>query len=353
MNSRQRNSGGGVRALLPLLLVLFLCDAASAATIRLELTADLALNPFARPGTVSRFTRVPVVGSAPVSLEPGDQVVGRLTFANNGRITVLDDEVEEIQFFALVAGNDSGTLGSSSMSLLGVEGDYRGSGRFVISRMGGCCLIVQNSNGFVREDLTASAFSFSGLEFSFQLDAGRGPYSIGNFSTTRAIVAFDGATQSQPVLPTRVTGSVFEFEEARSGYWFDPPGAGGFEFRTTDGSLFVAIEDLPVGFDAPFLVEVDGVVLGTFAPGQRVRFAGDGVSAFSIRGISPLVDGLDPRAFPVRLSFDRDRVDFTMRAIGSPTHNVPAPSGVAFALLLLVVLAAGRRGRAMEAGRVR
>ena len=59
--------------------------------------------------------------------------------------------------------------------------------------------------------------------------------------------------------------------------------------------------NFPTGFAAPFEVWVDGQSLGQLAPGTTVDFLKNGgTRSFKITGITPLVDGDSPTAFPLR-----------------------------------------------------
>lgn len=158
-----------------------------------------------------------------------------------------------------------------------------------------------------------------------------------------------GDSPTLPIFPSRPpreepTGIAFDFENAESGNWFDPPEADSYSFAMADGedSLFTAILDFPPGFDNPFEVVVDGSVLGSFGPGQSVDFIaelGSGVSGFSVRGISPLTDANDETAFPIQLAFDGGTASFTMTA----NFVIPEPHSLALALFACSVAIRRRR----------
>ncbi len=162
-----------------------------------------------------------------------------------------------------------------------------------------------------------------------------------------------GRTQINPVMPTRLNNGVFSFVNARTGLWFDPPTAFGFEYTMTDNSLFTNILDFPTGFSQPFSVSVQDISLGNFTAGQAVNFSdysnilgnllvsGSGVSEFSVTGIN--VDPTNPSAFPIQLQFNTDTASFEQRAIPHPqaSKSVPEPSAV---LGLLFMSATGMFG---------
>jgi len=153
----------------------------------------------------------------------------------------------------------------------------------------------------------------------------------------------DGNSQENPILPDfqpppppppppppapPPPAPPFVFTRVLSDRWYDPPVATGYDFQTTDGSLFTSILDFPTGFNSPFTVTAGGNVLGQFGPGSSVDFTslpGGGVSAFSISGIDPPTDPSDTLGFPIRLEFNNAIADFTM----TPSSGVvPEPSSL-------------------------
>jgi len=148
----------------------------------------------------------------------------------------------------------------------------------------------------------------------------------------------DGSTQDNPVLPDLTLPGQFAFENVPSGLWYDPILANGYDFQTTDGSLFTSILDLPTGFSDRFTVTTDGNVLGEFGPGESVDF-GSGVSSFSISGINPGTDPNDNLAFPIQLAFDTSIASFTMTPV-----VVPEPTS-SLACLAMGTVALARRRR--------
>jgi hypothetical protein len=102
-----------------------------------------------------------------------------------------------------------------------------------------------------------------------------------------------------------------------SNEWHEPNIAYGYVFKMTEpnNALFTKILDFPTGFDAPFTIEVNGVTLGAFGPGEPVDFVaslGQGVKEFYLRGVSPLTDPEDGQIFPIKLEFNVQYAQFTM-----------------------------------------
>jgi hypothetical protein len=124
-----------------------------------------------------------------------------------------------------------------------------------------------------------------------------------------------GPIISIPRPPGSAPDGCHRFPEVPSDLWYDPIPADGFEFTGEDDTKFCAINGFPSGFRAPFSVEVDGEVVGTFSPGQRCNFLdllGAPVEKFRVTGISRPVDAEDPQAFPIRIEFEEPIGSFTM-----------------------------------------
>lgn len=158
-----------------------------------------------------------------------------------------------------------------------------------------------------------------------------------------------GNTQDNPFLPDRIgdNGGIWWFDRVPSRRWFDPPTTFGFGYEMESDSLFASILDFPTGFDAPFTVSVGDEVLGQFLPGQTTSFIdilGEGVSHFTVTGISPTVDSSDPTAFPLKLAFDTDYASFQMYAIEAPdSTSVPESTSVLSLVLLSLFVALRQR----------
>lgn len=105
--------------------------------------------------------------------------------------------------------------------------------------------------------------------------------------------------------------------------WYDPAPTSGYYFSAL-GAKFLSIDDFPPGFGSAFEVSAGGTHLGQFAPGQRVEFRG-GVTEFSISGITPSVEGSNPFAFPIKLSFDTIGAKFAMVPLGEEDADTTPP----------------------------
>ncbi|MAE62115.1 MAG: hypothetical protein CMJ49_12250, partial [Planctomycetaceae bacterium] len=154
-----------------------------------------------------------------------------------------------------------------------------------------------------------------------------------------------GSTANNPILPSSGGGGTpFSFTGAPGGgNWFDSPLAGGYQYATDGNSNFteVGLPSLGIVADGDGQYTVTSV-LGTqvVSAGSNLIFASP-VNAFTITGISPLVDGGDPLAFPTFLDFDQSTADFTMTPLAAV---IPVPLTLPAGLMLLGSLGM-RRGR--------
>ncbi|MBL8851602.1 MAG: PEP-CTERM sorting domain-containing protein [Planctomycetaceae bacterium] len=131
-------------------------------------------------------------------------------------------------------------------------------------------------------------------------------------------------------MPTSQDDDTFIFENVISGGYFDPIAADRYDFQMLDGSLFTSIDELPSFLVNPVTVLSGTTVLGQYGAGESVDFSAlGGVSSFSILGINPTVNGDDPLAFPIKLSFNNAIADFSMTPISSGVQPVPEPSSLA------------------------
>jgi hypothetical protein len=143
-----------------------------------------------------------------------------------------------------------------------------------------------------------------------------------------------GTTPRDPLMPILIDlDGTFVFIGVPEARWYDPPLASGFEFETTDGSLFTEVGMPPLDV----VPDTDGMyfvtsILGTqaVAAGGNLVF-GSPVDFFTLSGIAPLVDGTNPQAFPTYLAFDHPTVSFTMTPI-------PEPASIAIAIMACVAI---------------
>jgi len=149
-----------------------------------------------------------------------------------------------------------------------------------------------------------------------------------------------GEGQFNPLMPDWTEGkdgTLYHFVNQEGRSWQDPTPASGFNFSMVSDSLFTEIVNLPVGFKDPFVVAVEGVVLGQFGAGDRVNFSdfasklgnllvnGAGVTNFSVSGIT--TDASNPMtAFPIKLDFSTSVASFDMQAIASVLTDPSDPS---------------------------
>jgi len=224
-------------------------------------------------------------------------------------------------------------------------GDFDGGS----TGLGGASARVGYSNG------TGDAGTFfelpgSGINGAF-LDGGPNALVDGSFGSDvpgryvfevrNGTPVIPGITQSNPILPSIINAGfprlgippVYQFSNATSGLWFDPPDTTGFDYESSN-SDFTAV-GLPVGFgDLDIFYGVDfTTLLGTFEGGSMIDFEallGAGLASFRVEGIDPLVDSSDPVAFPTQLFFSQETGNnFTM----TPLLVIPEPASIAMVLI--------------------
>ncbi|MBC8140097.1 MAG: hypothetical protein H7Y38_01510, partial [Armatimonadetes bacterium] len=134
------------------------------------------------------------------------------------------------------------------------------------------------------------------------------------------IISGNGSSQNNPVLPTGTSNGSFLFGNVGTGRWFDPPTNPGYDFAMTDSNGFASIDSLPLGFSGGMSVTAsNGTLTNTYTGlngGDGVDFTAffgaGGATTFSVNGINPLTDPMDPTAFPIALSFTSKIASFSM-----------------------------------------
>lgn len=168
-----------------------------------------------------------------------------------------------------------------------------------------------------------------------------------------------GATEDRPRLPDRTRPAPpptpgtppewmpgrpgFEFDNPRTGAWYDPEVAAGYDIQTTGSLLVTAIMGFPTGFDAPFEIWVGDSKIGVFDSTSAVDFLsvlGRGVSGFQVRGLVPGTDPQDPTAFPIQLAFSGSGT-LVMTPVG--VTLVPEPTSFGMLACGAIILAGARR----------
>ncbi|MFT6992120.1 MAG: hypothetical protein ACJASL_004118 [Paraglaciecola sp.] len=142
-----------------------------------------------------------------------------------------------------------------------------------------------------------------------------------------------GDSAEVPVLPFVTAPGEFVFVSPQPRLWFDPPFADGFSYELAGGGLFTSVmtPDASFGFGDVDVV-VDGVVVGTLAPGGTFDLSPFATSAFSLVGLDMLLDIADPdlaTAFPVFLDFTGSPTELFMAALEVATtvpESVPEPA---------------------------
>jgi hypothetical protein len=139
-----------------------------------------------------------------------------------------------------------------------------------------------------------------------------------------------GTTPDVPVLPFVPAPGVFEFPAPSPRRWFDPPFVDGFDYSLSSGDFLSFI--LPPGFGTTIDLYVGGSLIASDLLADGIKeyfFLADyglsGVTAFSLRDISPLVDAADSTAFPTFLDFTPGSLGLTMKAREGAPASVPGP----------------------------
>jgi hypothetical protein len=139
-----------------------------------------------------------------------------------------------------------------------------------------------------------------------------------------------GTSPNNPVMPVVTTPGVFVFREPTRRRWFDPPIVDRFDYSLGSGDFLSFI--LPPGFGTTIDLYVEDVLIASDLLADGVKeyffssdFSLSGVTAFSLRDISPLVDAADSTAFPTFLDFTSGAMGLTMRAREGAPASVPGP----------------------------
>lgn len=137
-----------------------------------------------------------------------------------------------------------------------------------------------------------------------------------------------GLTQADPILPASIVFNVLHFSAVPSGRWFDPPTTSAFRYDiTSPGDSFTDILAFPTGFTTDVGVLVNGTEVGRFGSGDSVHLPA-GTRSFTVFDLNPAVSQGSGTAFPLKLGFNRDGIDFSMTPV-----QVPEPVGVLVVLL--------------------
>ena len=159
---------------------------------------------------------------------------------------------------------------------------------------------------------------------------GRNP--SGKTEAWRVDLSTPGDGEDNPLMPTTPdpdpNGAWIFDETTGTGAWFDPTPAEKFIYETDGNSNFVSIQ-LPNSVpDNDGLYTVFDSINGTviLAAGSTYNFPIP-VTAFTVSGIDPAVDGEDPLAFPTFLVFDQQTVSFTMIPVPEPTMTILLTAG--------------------------
>jgi len=144
-------------------------------------------------------------GSASINLHPGDVLNGTVSFGGD-RLRIAESghaNYEILTFYPFISSDLSNTISSGSMTLLGVTGHYAGPSP-VTGNIDGAVL-----GGYHIGDLTPSFFSFNGIQFTLNYEAGSAtafdPYVVAQFSNV------NGSILSKAEVPEPATWSLMIF----------------------------------------------------------------------------------------------------------------------------------------------
>lgn len=187
----------------------------------------------------------------------------------------------------------------------------------------------------------------SSADVEYSVDFLVGPGATSETSILPTSLGFSERISLPPALSPSTPATLnptepFVFEDVPSGRWFDPVAADGFHYVIEGDSLFTRIIDFADGFDQPFRVFAEGEDLGLFGENDSIDFAdllGRGVTSFTVLGITPLVDGGDPLAFPIQLAFNTEVATFAQFAVTA----VPEPASISVIAAGLLLARTRRR----------
>ena len=223
------------------------------------------------------------------------------------------------------------SLDAGNVAFLGSACALCGYGGIFVHTNGSVIKVIDNHDlleGKTTSSLSIGQQGLSGDQIVFHASFTDGTQGI--FVATVDALSSDlpGSSQDNPILPDLcdlppiISLTLFCFDDIPSDQWVDPPMAFGYRYEMISDSLFTGILDFPTGFDNLFTVIAEGTQLpGAFGPGDSVDF-GEGVSKFTVTGISPLVDGEQPDAFPIKLAFSTPTASFTMQALISVSIDI-------------------------------
>jgi hypothetical protein len=168
-----------------------------------------------------------------------------------------------------------------------------------------------NSNPSLESRLTDVNFQFiSSAGSNGSTVAGFGLGAIGELTQDLigpATATTPGVSAVNPlVVPLNIGGGTYDFTGIRSDVWVDPPTTYGYLYDLTSGGTITEIAGLPSGYSNLIVEDGSGNPIGTIADSSAISPLNPfyvGSSEFQIVGITPLVDGTNPSAFPVLLEF--------------------------------------------------
>lgn len=160
--------------------------AAPAGAVTYNYTAELAIQPSMIDAAGNYIAHLP---DASFTLQPMDQVVGTIRFANNGRLTIVDNPAKTNE--QDITATFGGGLSSFFWTITGVEGEYLRP----TYQEGSCSDLCFTTFG----ELTKSFFSFTGADFRL-LYRGNGPVTFdpGAFYAKTARISAPGAAIPEP-----------------------------------------------------------------------------------------------------------------------------------------------------------